>query len=291
MTESVTAGYAGPRGKQKMWVNVLPYPLFSRGVPFSGEMELGRATRRVDWTSTKAPRYRSSQFTLPVPASDRPTGHFIVSDSLAAARAEAAFGAPVGSLPSLADRVLPPAERRSRRSVLRAARAKDDCGSEDWEPGRHPEATVRAQLDSWPGRPSRLKLSEQPDGDWSVTAEGARPTFDFWRVSKGCWVLGRIQPGGGTERVESVSVTDNRFVFDIQWGGAEEAFLEFGFGSQETRAMVRRIAGPIVVMDDDWPPGVRLGRKRPGHYQVVFYKDGWVVNAEGGALPPLGEWS
>ena len=44
-------------------------------------------------------------------------------------------------------------------------------------------------------------------------------------------------------------------------------------------------------MDDDYPPGVRLGRQRLGHYQVVFYRGGRVVNVEGGALPPLAEWS
>jgi hypothetical protein len=286
MTEEVTAGYAGPERNRKMWVNIRPDP-YSGHQAFRGEIGLGGATRRVD--SIGASPDGTAQFTLPVPDAERPSGHFIVSD--AESPAEAGFGAPVGSPPTLAGRVLPPTGKRSRRAVGRAARAENDCGFEYWTPGERARATVHAQLGTWPGRLSRRTLKKQPNGDWSVAADGVRATFDFWRVRKGCWLLGRIQPTEGSERVESVSVVNDRFVFDLRWGRAEEAYLEFGFGFHDTYGMVRRIRGPIVVMDDDYPPGVRLGRRRLGHYQVVFYRGGRVVNVEGGALPPLAEWS
>jgi hypothetical protein len=284
MTEEVTAGYAGPERNRKMWVNIQP-PTYSGNQEFRGEMGLGGATRRFD--SIGASPDGTAQFTLPVPDGERPTGHLIVSDL--ATPAQYGFGAPVGSPPTLAGRVLPPTGKRSRRAVRRAARAEaeNDCGKR--------RAIVHGQLGDWPGRLSRRILKEQPNGDWSVAADDVRATFDFWRVRKGCWLLGRIQPTEGLERVESVSVVNERIVFDLHWGRAEEAYLEFGFGFHHTSGMVRRIRGPIVVMDDDYPSGypsaVRLGRQRLGRYRVVFYRGGRVVNVEGGALPPLAEWS
>ena len=133
------------------------------------------------------------------------------------------------------------------------------------------------------GRRSHTDPVRAGKGDLSGTLDGVRVRFDFWRPTKGCSVLGRVTSvGSQPEGVRSVRVDDDAFFFDLDWGRATHASLEYSYGNNLGDHSVPPIRNPLGF--NTYPP---RDNTSGGYYFVTFYNGNRVLAVEGGALPPV----
>jgi hypothetical protein len=261
---------------------------------FGGDMpeligELGYGGRTARATELDLERSESTiQVSIPTGA-ERSSGHHILAitdtPGFPAGLVEGfAFGAPVD--PS--DVVTLPTPEDARDEILAVVREKKECDDRGWYEGYPAYRTVRffrqdAEANGTGDSDYQTDYLRGPRrGDSEVAIDQARVRFDSWRVRKGCWMLGRIAPLRGTERVRSLGVFDSAASLDLEWGRATDVWIGVGFGGATTTLTASPIANPIVTDD-----GQHLNTRRPGSYVVFFYRGKNLINIDGGALPPI----
>lgn len=270
-------GYAGLPPNRIMFVYMPTFGTVFDGTTLRGSLGSGLAERSFDDIVREPPATY-----LSVPANEELPGHFMYASTGSGNESPGEPYATVEAAPPDISGAVEVPDATAVKEAFDEDAADGKCRG--WyRAGYKPELAARFSL-------SRIKnyadvekptlVRPQANGDYVVEVTGTKFAVDRW-LTNGCDALGIVRPVEETEEaVEGIRVNEGGIFFDLEWGDATEAFIEFGFGGRGDDMSLGPVPNPVSFAQD-------FPMHRPGEYRVGFWNEDGLLAAYEGALPPL----
>lgn len=239
----------------------------------------------ADWETEIEPGSR--QIVMPMPELDPgATGHVIYVAPDERGVSETVGARSLGVVPP------PPSGRPARRLTTGEVVHNPEVCRIQSGPSKSPERIIR-YLYNWTFVDLMRQVNGSPryerrgfhhlGGDrWRLVVDDAVLIARIPRVADRCYGLVSMRPVGRDAPLRRLWIDDLGVTFGIDWGGGDEATIEFGAGFEGRGGTLKQIREPVTFARAAEPQPADV----PMSARVVLYKDGHVASAFYGLFPP-----